>query len=128
MILSACSQPSLTLDEYGSAITQKRQKQKLVVLQKKLDSAEREQKQVERDVEILKEELRQAELELIRRSVESCEFKLARHQRDHVAGLFLEEREMLHKMIQSGSTPASFEAQVVLDQILRIITNFSEQQ
>jgi len=126
LLLCGCSQE---MDSYGNAVSQKRQKQKLIVLQKKIETAEREQIKVQEDVAALKEGLRQSELEMIRKTVEDCEFRLARHQKDsHVAELFLEEREILHRMIQSGSAPTSFEAQVVLDQILRIITNLSEHE
>ena len=126
---TSCSHSSLIMDSYGSLLTQKRQKQKIIVLQKKLETAEKQQTKIVDEVALLKEEIFQAELALIRTAVEGCEHRLASHQTERNSesnGLFLEEREMLHRMIQAGSSPASFEAQVVLDQILRIITNFSE--
>jgi hypothetical protein len=118
------------MDTFGSILSQKRQKQKLIVLQKKLEHAEKKQGSAQKEVEHLKDEMSQAELAVIRQAVEECEEKLARHYKtdhEHVANLFLNERESLHKMIQSGAAPTSFQAQVVLDQILRMITNLSEE-
>ncbi len=127
LLLTACSQTPK--DDYGVAVSQKRQKQKLTVLQKKLGFAEKLQTKIQDEVDKLKEEMSQAELAMIRAAVEEREAKLARYQhdeQDHIASLFLNEREALHRMVQSGSAPTSFQAQVVLDQILRMITNLSE--
>jgi hypothetical protein len=124
--LSACSPDSA---HYVAVVSQSKQKHKIISLQKKLDTAEKEQRSKEQDVHVLKEELRGAELDLIRSAVETCEFKLATNQQDDLeAGLFLNEREQLHRMIHSGSSSTSSEAQIVLDQILRMITHFSERQ
>jgi CRISPR/Cas system CMR subunit Cmr6 (Cas7 group RAMP superfamily) len=122
-LLSACSYPH-TSDPIVMH-SAKRQKQKLMVLQKKLESAEKQQSKVSNEIDFIREEVQQLELAIIRTAVESCEEKLNSYQ-EIPPNLFLAERETLHKLIQSGPSPSSFEAQVVLDQILRIITNLSE--
>jgi hypothetical protein len=114
-----------------------KQKQKIAFLQKKLELAEREQKKVEEDIEFLQEEMKQAELALVRRIVFETEEKLRKFEENpsnrwkftenEISNLFLDEREILHRMIQAGPTPASLEAQGVLDQILRMITSLSDE-
>ncbi len=100
----------------------KKQKQKIAYLQKKLESAEKEQKKVQSEVERLAAEIDAAEIALIRRQVDEYE-----KRGDRSLNLFLEEREALYRMIQSGPSPTAFEAQVELDRILRVITDASEQ-
>lgn len=100
----------------------KKQKQKIAVLQKKLEQAEKEQKKVEDEVERLASEIDQVQLSLIRKQVDKYEKK-----NEKSPSLFLEERESLYRMIQSGPSPSSFEAQVELDRILRLITELSDE-
>ena len=91
MVLSACfSTAELPVVQGLSA---KKQKQKIVVLQKKLESAEKEQKKVQDEVGKLASEIHEAQLALIRRQVDEAERKKAH-------SLFLEERETLYQMIQ----------------------------
>lgn len=114
-----------------------KQKQKIAFLQKKLERAERDQKKAEEEVEFLNEEMKQAELALVRRIVYETEEKLRKFEENpsnrykftenEVSNLFLDEREILYRMIQGDPTPASIEAQGVLDQILRMITNLSDE-
>jgi hypothetical protein len=113
-----------------------KQKQKIAFLQKKIDRAEKEQKKIEETIELLQEEMQQAELILVRRMVLETEEKLRKFEEDstnrskytdhEISNLFLEEREVLYRMIQSEPTPASFEAQAVLDQILGLITTLAD--
>ncbi len=118
LLLSSCFHTSDFPVVQG--LSAKKQKQKIVVLQKKLESAEKEQKKVQNEVEKLASEIHEAQLALIRRQVDEAERKKA-------PSLFLEERETLYQMIQSGPSPSAFEAQVELDRILRIITEFSDE-
>ncbi len=100
----------------------KKQKQKIAVLEKKLESAEKEQKKIETDVERLSLEIDEAKLALIRRQLDD-------HERSGMkdSSLFMEEREALYRMIESGPSPSAFEAQVELDRILRLITELSDE-
>lgn len=127
LLLTACTHHT-SIDSFVASNVPRRQKQKITALQRKLENAEKQQEKIDLEVEELREDLRQAELALIRKVVENCEDRLDRFRGDpeEISALFLNERETLHRMIQSGPSPASFEAQLVLDQILRIITNVSE--
>lgn len=100
----------------------KKQKQKIIALQKKLDQAEKEQLKVQSEVERLTSEINEVQLSLIRRQVDQYERKV-----EKIPQLFLEEREALYQMIQTGPSPSAFEAQVELDRILRIITELSDE-
>lgn len=119
LFLVSCS----TSDEF--VLTQgpnpKKQRQKIAYLQKKLESAEKEQKKVQSEVEKLASEIDAAQIALIRRQVDDYE---SQESRD--VHLFLEEREALYRMIQTGPSPTAFEAQVELDRILRVITDASQ--
>jgi peptidoglycan hydrolase CwlO-like protein len=100
----------------------KKQKQKIAVLQKKLESAEKEQKKIESDVERLCLAIDEAQLALIRRQLDDHE-----QRGEKASNLFKEEREALYRMIESGPSPSAFEAQVELDRILRLITECSSE-
>jgi CRISPR/Cas system CMR subunit Cmr6 (Cas7 group RAMP superfamily) len=100
-----------------------KQRQKIALLQKKLQFAEKEQKKVNAQVERLGDEMREAELAYIHKQVDNYE-ELIRRQPSKMADfepadLFLEERERLHKMIHSSESV--YEAQVVLDRILQLM-------
>ena len=110
LILAACTHQSTEV----AHLSAKKQKQKIAALEKKLKLAEKNAIQIAKDVEELQEQIRFAELALIRKNMEKRN------------SLFLEEREVLHRMIQSGPTPASLEAQIVLDEILQLITKTRE--
>jgi len=99
----------------------KKQKQKIAMLQKKLQLAEKEQKKVQTEIEKLVCEIDEVQLFLIRRQIDDYETK-----KDKTPHLFLQEREALYRMIQEGPSPSAFEAQVELDRILRIITELSD--
>ena len=110
-----------------------KQKQKIAFLQKKLELAEKQQQKIEEEIGFLQEEMKKAELALVRRIVFETEEKLRKFEENpsnrsrEVSNLFLEERQILHRIIQDGPTTASFEAQGVLDQILQMITNLSDE-
>ena len=111
-----------------------KKKHKIESLQKKLEAAENEQKKAGEEVARLRKEVSEAQLALIRKHVESYEQQIQKLQTDpqkyaqllqiESSALFLKERETLHSMIQSDAS--SFEAQVVLDRILRMITEISD--
>lgn len=101
----------------------KKQRQKIAVLQKKLELAEKEQLKVQTEVDRLATEINQAKLSLIRKQLDRYEKK---NEKD--LQLFLEEREALYRMIQEGPSPSAFEAQIELDRILRIITECSDEE
>ena len=117
--LSACfSSQELAVVQRASP---KKQKQKIAVLQKKLELAEKEQQKVQSEVDQLISAIAEARLSLIRRHVDDYEKK-----GEKPPNLFLEEREALYRMIQSGPSPSALEAQVELDRILRLITELSD--
>jgi t-SNARE complex subunit (syntaxin) len=99
-----------------------KQKQRIAALQKKLQAAEKEQRAAEAEVERLVMEIEEAQVALIRRQVDDYERKTG-----YTADLFLEEREALYQIIRSGPGPASFNAQIELDRILRLITERSDE-
>lgn len=101
----------------------KKQKQKIALLEKKLEQAEKAQRKALTEVEKLADEIDQAKLALIRRQIDKHEEKNA-----PAPTLFLEEREALYRMILDGPSPAALEAQVELDRILRLITELSDGQ
>lgn len=101
----------------------KKQKQKIIHLQKKLETAEKEKERAESDVETLSREINEAQLALIRRQVDDYE-----KRKESASNLFMEEREALYRLIESGITPQAFDAQVELDRILRIITELSDEE
>jgi len=106
-----------------------KQKQKITLLQKKLQLAEREQKKLQTHIEELSDDMRDAELAYIRRQIDEYE-DLVRKTPSKKADfdrsdLFLAERERLHRIIQNGDS--AYEAQVVLDRILQLITELSNQ-
>ena len=136
LFLTGCTLPSAGSDLLVK-LSPTKQKQKIAFLQKKLDFAEKEQKKVAEEIDFLHEEIKQAELAFVRRIVFETEEKLRKFEENplnrskftesQISHLFLEEREILHRMIQAGPTPASLEAQGVLDQILRLITSLSDE-
>lgn len=110
-------------------LSAKKQKQKIVHLQKKLELAEKEREKAGEEVEKLSDQVQKAKLALIRRQLDDFEKQM--HQKSEqllqveASTLFGVERESLHEMIQNSS-PLSFEAQEELNRILRIITELSD--
>lgn len=107
-----------------------KQKQKIALLQKKLQLAEKEQKKIKAQVERLSDEMREAEIAYIRKQIDDYEEIIRKYPSKKAdfdrADLFLEEREKLHRMIQSSES--TYEAQIVLDRILQLITELSDQR
>ncbi len=116
-LLSACFRNHELAIVHGPSA--KKQRQKIAVLQKKLKLAEKEQGKVQSEVERIHSEIHAVQLSLIRRQIDEAENKKEPYD-------FLEEREMLYRIIQGGLSPSAFEAQVELDRILRIITEMSD--
>lgn len=105
----------------GQVPNTKKAKQKIAVLQKRLEIAKKVLEKAELEVENLISEIDWAQLMLIRKKIEDFELKGQKSE-----SRFLQERELLYQMIQSGPSPSAFEAQVELDRILRIITETSD--
>ena len=136
--LTSCAahESSSPSDDAVYGLSVKKQKQRLTVLQKKLEFAEREYKKTEEEVERLHDEVHKTRLAIIRRQIDLFEKQLEKAELDpqkltemrklDVANLFLEEREALHLMIQNGPSPSAFDAQLELDRILRAITQISD--
>ena len=106
-----------------------KQKQKIIFLQKKLELAEREEKKIHAEIERLGDEMRQTQLALIRKQVDEYEEQIRKQPKKKfdldIGELFLNERDQLHRMIQSGAS--IYEAQIVLDRILQLITELSDE-
>lgn len=105
----------------GQGSHAKKLKQKIAFLQKKLEIAKKAQEKANLEVEHLVSEIDWTQLMLIQKKIEDCELKENKNE-----SRFLQERELLYQMIQSGPSPSAFEAQVALDRILRIITETSD--
>ncbi len=113
----------------GGSLT--KQKQRVIFLQKKLELAEREVKKAEAQVEQLERDLHASQLSLIRKQLEIYEKSQGSLIRKEVLEEevpFLKEREMLQRMMEEGPSPQSFEAELVLDRILRTITESRDLQ
>lgn len=104
-----------------------KQKQRIAFLQKKLQLAAKEEQKIHEQVEKLGDEVREAQLAYIRGQIDTYEAHLSKQFKrrpDWENGdLFYKERELLHQMIQNGHS--SFEAQLVLDRILQVITELN---
>lgn len=105
-----------------------KQKQKIVLLQKKLQLAEKEHQKLKVKIEKLSDEMREVELAYIRKQIDQFE-EIIRKQPSKkldfdITELFLDEREKLHRMIQKCES--SYDAQIVLDRILQLITELGD--
>lgn len=138
-LIFLCSGCSLTSPGNDAFISQdiplSKQRQKIAFLQKKLNLAEKDQRKAVDEVERLEGELYAAELHLIHRQLSQFETLLSQVRDDPRQGmrlpldraqLFLKEREMLQQMMENGPPPAAMEAQLVLDRILRLITDATD--
>ena len=109
-----------------------------MALQRKLDVAEGERQRVLDEVDTLQSEIQEARIAFVAKQLDLYERQVAKFAKDpekygeflqtEASLLFLKEREMLHEMIRSGSPTASFEAQQMLDRILRLITDLNDEQ
>lgn len=142
VLLTGCSlNQSLHLGE-GQEVVQTlpvtKQKQRIALLQKKLEHAEIDLRKAQEEVERLHNDLHQSQLALIEKQIEMYEKQIRKIQADpspkmqlsqgEGSALFLKEREMLQHMMENGPSPSAFEAQVVLDRILRMITEYRDVQ
>jgi Skp family chaperone for outer membrane proteins len=130
LLVSGCA-ISESQGEHSIAHTIPASKQRLRIahLQKKLEFAQRNLQKAQEEVEEINSQLHQSQLALIEKQIQSYESKVKKHkptsnfeeERDDMQ-LFLREREMLQEMMETGPSPESFEAQLTLDRILRMIT------
>jgi hypothetical protein len=121
---------------YGLPIT--KQKQRIAFLQKKLEIAEKNLRKAQDEVELLNGDLHQSQLALIEKQIENHEQQLRKARLDpkakswghqaEASTLFLKEREILQQMMESGPSPAALDAQMILDRILRMITELKDMQ
>lgn len=102
-------------------------------LERKLESAEKVQKRAETEVAQLKDEIVKAQLSMIRKQIDEYEKwvgkdpqKVPELVQHGISGLFIQEREALHRVIQSAPDVFADEAQAQLDRILRMITALSD--
>lgn len=126
LLLTSCL-THRTTGEFA-VLSPSRQKQKIALLEKKLKRAEKEQREIEEEVDRLSSAVKEAQLALIRRQVEEVQDKMQMKsfvQRDPSI-LFLKEREMLNNILSDRASSNSFEAQRILDQILEMITSLSD--
>jgi hypothetical protein len=119
LVLAGCVQLQ---DTPVVAMSAKKQKQKIATLQKRLETAEEEQRVAQSEIEKLAMEIEEAQVALIRRQIDDYERKAEKQ-----SPLFLEEREALYQIIRSGPGPAAFQAQSELNRILRLITERSDE-
>ncbi len=135
--LASCFRETASVsDDSVHTLSPSKQKQKIGLLVKKLENAERERKKIQSEVEKLSGEIHQAKLVLIRKQLDESEKQIqdlhANPQKyphlltAEIGSLFAQEREALHLIIQDGPSPWAFDAQVELDRILRMITELSE--
>lgn len=140
-LLSSCMTDSSFHLREGADVVQTmsvtKQKQRISLLQKKLEYAERGLKEAQNEVDSLNTELHESQLSLIakqienyeqqlRKSLENPSRKLAGRIQEERSTPFLRERELLQQMMENGPSPQAFEAQVVLDRILRMITELKD--
>lgn len=127
IFLVSCS--SVRTSQHTQELTPTKQKQKIALLQKKLQLAEKEYGKLKIQIDRLSDEMRETELAYIRKQIDEFEDLIRKHPSKKAdfdsADLFLEEREKLHRMILGNESP--YEAQIVLDRILQLITELSDQ-
>ena len=124
----------LSLDNQDNVqnLSVSRQKQRITLLQKKLQIAQKDLEEAQEQVSVLSKELQASQLALISRQIETYEQQAEKSQglsfrnsfkiSQDSNGLFIKEREMLEEMMESGPSPESSQAQIVLDKVLRLIT------
>lgn len=104
------------------ALNERRQKQRIVSLEKKLNRIETLEREATLEKEELITEIDRAKIALIRGRIDGFEKK-----NEAASSLFIDEREILYDLIQSGPSPSSFEAQIELDRMLRIMAEKGEE-
>ena len=108
-------------------------KQKAVLLQKKLDKAQRTLSEDEKAIGRLRTQLCEAELNAIESKLEIFESqwrtnpqRLIKGLRAEFSKLFLDEREALSRIIHGGTDVRR--AQALLDRVLQLITQLSDSE
>lgn len=90
-----------------------KQKQRLAILQKKLETAQRNLKLAAEVVDDLESEIHQSRLTMIEKQLESGQ-KFSKNS-------FIKEKEILQQIVENGPSPEAFEARSVLDRIQKMI-------
>lgn len=138
LVLSSCMSERIFHLGDGTEVVQTmsltKQKQRIALLQKKLQYAEKNLKEAQNEVEELNTVLHESQLSLIAKQIENYDqqirknpTRIANHRLQEERGApFLKERELLQQMMENGPSPQAFEAQVVLDRILRMITEIKD--
>lgn len=114
LFFASCMNTGFHLNE-GQNVVQSlpltKQKQRIAILQKKLEIAQRSAKTAQEIVDDLNSELQQSQITLIEKTLENHKY---------AGGDFQKEKAVLHQILQDGPSPTAFEAQVVLDRMLRL--------
>jgi hypothetical protein len=105
-------------------------KQRALLLQKKLDAAQRTLTEDQRSIDRLREQLCNAELNAVESKIQIMENQWqANPQRmvvlhNDISHFFINDRETLSQIIRNG--PDSLRAQSLLDRVLQLITQVSD--
>src|SRR5690606_6929270 len=132
ILLSSCSVCDQMIANHSFlSVPDRKQKQKVVVLQKKLELAERTLSKNQLEVEDLRGLLYDAQLDSIESRVTILERRwqvdpmaLSQALYQETARLFLEEREILYQILQAGVS--IHRAQSLIDRILQLITQIND--
>ncbi len=132
LFLSSCAvRDQMVANNTFLSGSDRKQKQKVIVLQKKLEMAERSLAKSKADVEDLRSLLYDAQLDSIETRLEVLERKwqtdpvaLSQALYMETARLFLEEREILYQILQAGVS--IHRAQSLIDRILQLITQIND--
>lgn len=89
---------------------------------------EKEKEKVDRELEVLQQELSDARLALIRKQLAQYQKLQEKKHKEEASLDFEEERKALYSLISQSQPKVAYEAQEVLDQILEMITNQSNGQ
>ena len=129
LLFASCT---LVQPSYGPvAMNHRKHKHKAALLQKKLAAAERKLQETQEETQRIRSALCEAELNAIEIDLEHLEKKWQTNPEQLLATLqqeaphlFLEERQMLHTIIDLDES--SLRAQLLLDRFLQLITQLSE--
>lgn len=131
LLVSSCSLREQIAQTSFLSSSDRRQKQRVVVLQKKLDQAQKALAKGQEEVDLLQLQLCDAQLESIEQQIEYLERKwqtdpvsLSQALYQDASHLFLEEREALYRIVQTGFS--MHRAQNLIDRILQLITQIHD--
>ncbi len=111
-IFGGCMNQGFLLNENQSVVQTlplTKQKQRIAILQKKMEYAQRNLKIATDEVEQLASEIQQSQLTMIEKQMEKGS-----------KNGFLKEKEILQQIVENGPSPEAFEARVVLDRMHRV--------